>query len=60
MNTPESREIGELRRQLMAYYKISLGMTIKECAGIIGIGEKSADYYWRMVKERIRSAQHTS
>lgn len=58
MNTPKSREIGERRRHLMAYYKIALGMTIKECAGIMGIGEKLADWYWVMVKKRIRSAQH--
>lgn len=60
MRDRESIIRGEQRRQLMAYYKIALGMTIKECAFVMGITFKNADFYWRMVKERIRSAQHTS
>lgn len=48
---------GEDRRFRVAYLKISLGLTIKEIAGRLSIGESLADHYWASAKRKIRGAR---
>ncbi|HUD75999.1 MAG TPA: hypothetical protein VMQ76_13085 [Terracidiphilus sp.] len=40
----------------VAYLKINLGLTLKEVAGRLGIGEKLADYFWQKAKKKIRAS----
>ena len=41
----------------VAYLKIMFGLTIKEIAQRLNIGEKLADYYWHTAKRKIRTGR---
>lgn len=46
----------QFRRERIAYYRICLGLTLKECAARLNIHEKTAWYHWSKVVEKIRQS----
>ena len=44
-------------REQIALLKICDGLTIKACAGRLGIKEKTADYHWQQIKKIIRGSR---
>lgn len=53
----KARVVGERNRQLVAYYKISQGLTLKECAARMGCAVKTAEFHWARVREQMRMAR---
>lgn len=54
MRMAEIAERGDRARERIAYLRIAKGLTIKECADILDMNIKTAEYHWDCAKRIIQ------